>query len=307
MKTKIKIFFLALLFLNLIPAFCLAADTYVPMEKIPGFEDPADFPTYLMNIYKFGLGAIGVSAMFMIMIGGYMYLTSAGNTAQTGKAKGVIFDAIAGLILALVSYVLLWTINPDLVKFKSITSGTTTGETGTTGTSEYAGYNAACPDPTSKVPIDFSESPTISASSTCKNLIPNDVNGVSKEILRTIAQLESSCGTDSNAENSSAECCGIMQLKPDTAGISCSELVSNNTASIEAAAKYIKDNASNHDDDPVKIFAGYNSGYGTSGSGSLAPSVDCPGSLKFQCCYDPQELDESIHYAWKGNGIYKGQ
>lgn len=111
MKKKIA----TIIFLLFTPFISLAQ--YTPMEKIPGFDKPTDFPEYLMQIYKFGLGAIGVSAMFMIMIGGYMYLTSAGNTSQTGKAKAVIADAIAGLVLALVSYVLLYTINPDLVNF----------------------------------------------------------------------------------------------------------------------------------------------------------------------------------------------
>lgn len=314
--TKTKIVFLLLLLINLIPVFCLAAPstTYTPMEKIPGFDNPADFPAYLMSIYRFGLWAIGVSAMFMIMLGGYMYLTSAGNNSQTGKAKEVITDAIAGLVLALVSYVLLWTINPDLVKFKPISvqpgTGTTTGGGNNGGNNRgatYAGYKAACLDPTSKIPIDFNKSPVKSVSSACINLIPNDVDGISKEILRTIAQMESSCGTDPNAKNPSAESCGIMQIKPGTAGVSCSELVSNNNKSIELAAKYIKENASRHNNDPIKIFAGYNGGYASGGSGPLADSKDCSGSLKFQCCFDPQGLDQAIHYAWNGIGIYKSQ
>ncbi|MDO9231229.1 MAG: transglycosylase SLT domain-containing protein [bacterium] len=319
--TKTKIIFLLLLLVNLIPVFCLAADTYVPMEKIPGFEDPADFPAYLMSIYKFGLWAIGTSAMFMIMIGGYMYLTSAGNNSQTGKAKGIITDAIAGLILALVSYVLLYTINPELVQFKplqGITSTPSSAITGTddktTGPSKYAGYNQACPDPTSKTPIDFSKSPATSASSVCKSLIPDDVGGISKEILRTVAELESSCGTNPKAKvlSNDDKACGIMQIKPSTAKRSCQDLISNDRLSIELAAKYIKDNTSNHKNDPVKIFAGYNSGYGTSKTPegklpSLAKSNDCNNALAFQCCFKPGELDESIHYAWKGNGIYKSQ
>jgi hypothetical protein len=115
MKKRI-ITILSWLFIGFIPLISLAQQ-YEPMELIPGFDKPADFPAYLMQIYKFGLGAIGVCAMFMIMIGGYMYLTSAGNNTQTGKAKEIITDAIAGLVLALVSYILLYTINPDLVNF----------------------------------------------------------------------------------------------------------------------------------------------------------------------------------------------
>jgi len=94
--------------------------SYTPMEEIPGFGKPTDFPEYLMAVYKFGLWIVGLSAMLMILIGGYMYLTSAGNNAAMGTAKKIITDAIAGLILALVSWILLYAINPDLTIFKAI-------------------------------------------------------------------------------------------------------------------------------------------------------------------------------------------
>lgn len=116
-KMKRKLIIISLvLFLNLAPFLCLAAINYVPMEEIPGFGRPSDFPGYISAVYKFGLWTVGISALLMIVIGGYMYLTSAGNTSQTGKAKEVITDSIVAIILALVSWLLLYTINPDLVK-----------------------------------------------------------------------------------------------------------------------------------------------------------------------------------------------
>jgi len=56
----------------------------------------------------------------MIMVGGFMYITSAGNKAQTGKAKTIITDSIIGIIMALTSYILLYTINPSLVQLTTI-------------------------------------------------------------------------------------------------------------------------------------------------------------------------------------------
>lgn len=97
-----------------------SSTAYEPMEEIPGFGKPSDFPTYLMSVYKFGLWAIGICALLMITIGGYMYLGSAGNKATTETAKKIIVDAIAGLILAMVSYLLLYIINPDLVNLTII-------------------------------------------------------------------------------------------------------------------------------------------------------------------------------------------
>ncbi|KKP79587.1 MAG: hypothetical protein UR78_C0011G0001, partial [Candidatus Moranbacteria bacterium GW2011_GWF2_35_39] len=258
-------------------------------------------------------------------IGGYMYLTSAGNTAQTGKAKGVIFDAIAGLALALVSYVLLWTINPDLVKFKPLGSASSPSDT-TTGADEikvgekspYEGYNQACPNPLSKTPINFNNTTyNISPDSRCNvydsTFIAQGTSFfVESKTLKTIAQIESACGT--NKKESPAHCCGLMQLSPTTASIvhgsqvTCQQLIDDNELSINIAAKYIHDNQSKHGGDIQKILAGYNSGYanGVNSSGGLAPSNDCPSpALKFQCCYDPQKLDQTIEYVWKGVALNK--
>ncbi len=99
-----------------IPLSSLAAYTYNPMEPIPGFGAVSDFPTYILNIYKFGIWTVGIAALLMISIGGFMYFTSAGNTAKLDQAKKVIFDALYGLIVALAAYLLLYVINPDLVK-----------------------------------------------------------------------------------------------------------------------------------------------------------------------------------------------
>lgn len=90
---------------------------YTLLEKIPGFNslDGSDFPGYIKAIYRLALIIIVLSAVVMISIGGFMYLTSAGNTSALGSAKGVIYDAIIGLVIALVAWLLLNVINPDLV------------------------------------------------------------------------------------------------------------------------------------------------------------------------------------------------
>ncbi len=88
---------------------------YVLLEPIPGTSGAADMPSYVSGIYKFALWSVGIAAMFMITIGGVMYLTSAGNTSAMGNAKGVITDAIIGLVLAISAWFLLNFINPDLL------------------------------------------------------------------------------------------------------------------------------------------------------------------------------------------------
>jgi hypothetical protein len=61
---------------------------YEPMEKVPGFEEATGFLGYVLAIYKFGIWTVGLVAMFMIIFGGFTYMTAAGNTARMDKAKG---------------------------------------------------------------------------------------------------------------------------------------------------------------------------------------------------------------------------
>ncbi len=89
---------------------------YSLLEKIPGSSNTVgSLNTYLEDIYRFAFWAVGIAVVFMLTIGGFMYLTSAGNTSRLGTAKTIIFDAFLGLILALVAWLFLNLINPNLV------------------------------------------------------------------------------------------------------------------------------------------------------------------------------------------------
>lgn len=97
----------------------LAVDipVYQQLENIPGADAKStNFLDYVHSIYRLSLWIVGISAMFMISVGGFMYLTSAGNTSSAASAKGVIKDALIGLLLGLSAWLLLNTINPDLTK-----------------------------------------------------------------------------------------------------------------------------------------------------------------------------------------------
>jgi len=96
---------------------------YTLLEKIPFFPDQngADLPGYVKALYKIALIIVTLSAVLMISVGGFMYLTSAGNTSSMGTAKGIIFDSIIGLVIALCAWLILFVINPDLVNI-NITS-----------------------------------------------------------------------------------------------------------------------------------------------------------------------------------------
>lgn len=88
---------------------------YIPLEQIPGSAGATTLPDYISGIYKFGIWTVGIAALFMLTIGGFVYMTSGGNTATLSRAKGYISDALIGLVLALLAYLILNVINPDLV------------------------------------------------------------------------------------------------------------------------------------------------------------------------------------------------
>jgi hypothetical protein len=283
-------------------------------------------------VYKFGVAVSAMLALFMISLGAFSYIiTSAGNAAKMADAKEVIGEAFFGLALALAGYLILFVINPDLVS-GALGGPLTTAEGivygsggGGKGASVYGGYQKACPadkmsnSQMAQKPIDFQQSPPQGMSEKCNQFDKYFKKAAENYkvdfcILKAIAQMESSCNPDT--KNSSEDACGLMQLKPETAGVSCDDLRRNVELSINEAAEYISKNQNSEcvagaKDKISAIFAGYNSGYGCTGSAcdppkhALCESDDCKGSLAFECCIEPGDLDEAISYAWNGIGLYK--
>jgi len=103
------------------PVFAVSSEfKYTLLEGLPGFFNAGgvmtDFPALVLAIYKFGIWTIGISGLFMITIGGIMYAGSAGNTSTAGKANEIIIDALIGIAAAMISYLFLYVINPDLTQ-----------------------------------------------------------------------------------------------------------------------------------------------------------------------------------------------
>ena len=89
-----------------------------PALPIGGGADPASgLVGYMHYLYLFGLALVGIAGMGGLVYGGLMYMLS-GTVTSKEEAKKQIWASIAGLILAISAYLILYTINPDLVKFK---------------------------------------------------------------------------------------------------------------------------------------------------------------------------------------------
>jgi hypothetical protein len=97
-----------------------ANDKYVPLSPLPSIagssptNSSSDFSGYVIQLYQWGVALTSGLAVVVIMWGGVGYVTSAGG-GGIEEAKGRISAAIMGLLLALSSYIILKTINQDLL------------------------------------------------------------------------------------------------------------------------------------------------------------------------------------------------
>ncbi len=101
-----------------------AGDTYKLLAPIKGVleENPANPNEYINKMYKIALGFASALAVLMIMFAGFQYMTTEAITGKT-NAKKKITGAILGLVLALTSFLIVKTINPNFVKLDLFISG----------------------------------------------------------------------------------------------------------------------------------------------------------------------------------------
>lgn len=90
-------------------------DTEITIGGKVKFTDLGD---YIRTIYTWMVGIGGLVAVILIIVGGFIYMTSAGSPDRVKAAKERISHALLGLLLLLGSYTLLYTINPDLVRLR---------------------------------------------------------------------------------------------------------------------------------------------------------------------------------------------
>jgi hypothetical protein len=77
----------------------------------------ATLSQYLGAAFNLAIGIAAVLSVIFIMIGGFRYLTAAGGGAIE-PAKSMIKNSLVGLVLALLSYTLLQTVNPRLLSLE---------------------------------------------------------------------------------------------------------------------------------------------------------------------------------------------
>lgn len=117
-KKNIVLFILLLFSVFFFWLSTVNAQGYVPLAPLPGVPagQETDLESYLGSIFKIGIGLAGVFAVLMIIISGIQFIGGAASPSAHTEAKERMVNAIMGLILALGSWLILNTINPNLLK-----------------------------------------------------------------------------------------------------------------------------------------------------------------------------------------------
>ena len=71
----------------------------------------SDFEAVFGNILVYIIGFAGIVIFIMFLIGGFKWLTSAGNPKNIESAKNTLTYAIIGLLVIILSYIVLVLIN----------------------------------------------------------------------------------------------------------------------------------------------------------------------------------------------------
>jgi len=75
-------------------------------------------PEYIKYVFNFSIIVVGLLALAALILGGIHYLLSANDPSKLRAAKEQVFAAMLGLVILLSSYLILATVNPELLMFK---------------------------------------------------------------------------------------------------------------------------------------------------------------------------------------------
>ena len=76
-----------------------------------------DMPAYFNYIINFALGASAILALTMITLGAIQMMLNSANPSAQGAGREKIKNALLGLALIFGAWLILYTINPDLVNY----------------------------------------------------------------------------------------------------------------------------------------------------------------------------------------------
>ncbi len=138
MKHKKIIFFALITLVLIVPLFVEASAMRTKLESVAGNAGLTSGETQpeviIGHAVQTVLGILGVIFTLLIAYGGYLWMTAGGESGKVDKAKGMIRNAIIGIVIVFLAY----TISIFVVKQLE---GVTTGQTGADAQSTTGGQS----------------------------------------------------------------------------------------------------------------------------------------------------------------------
>ncbi len=125
MKLFLKIFAISVISLG-VGVFVAYAQSYTPIAPLPGTftgaegSETTNMALYLSGLLKLLIALGAALAILFAIIGGTQYVAASINPSAKADALEKVQNALIGLAIILTSYLLLNSINPNLVRFDFI-------------------------------------------------------------------------------------------------------------------------------------------------------------------------------------------
>ena len=86
------------------PAF---AQDFEDFARTAGFSTQDDITVIIARLIRTAISFVGVVAVVFVLIGGFMWMTSGGNTDRLKRAKSILTNAVIGLIIVFASFAIV--------------------------------------------------------------------------------------------------------------------------------------------------------------------------------------------------------
>ncbi len=196
MKILLKLISIAFITLS-IGIFVAHAQDYTPIAPLPGTytgaegSETTNIALYLSGLFKLMIALGAALAILFAIIGGVQYVAASINPSAKATALEKVQGALIGLTIILASYLLLNSINPDLVRFNYLLPpiGITPSQQYQQSGGDISTWKSDAKERTALLPVTINKP-------NCGNIGDSNctsVHGLAPDVISKIKALQASC------------------------------------------------------------------------------------------------------------------